>query len=198
MREPGAADSRSLSRFLRGPRRRPVPAPPPPPPIASRGAATTGCVAWLALLLAVLALALAAAAYRRTGGKVDDWLHHSGDQLQDVLERPLGRGQDAPGDSGVGTDLRRAVERAVARLQAERQAVAAERDPGGVRREVEKVRADLERAFSGAGGGERSRWQGLDAELGRLDQDLRAGGSRALGTLDGLVDNLRGVLRPSP
>jgi hypothetical protein len=151
-------------------------------------------VAWLALLLAVLALALAAAAYRRTGGQVDDWLHRSGDQLQDVLERPLGRGGDEPGDSGAGNELRRAVERAVDRLKAERQAVAAERDPGGVRREVEKVRTDLERAFSGAGGGARSRWQDLDSELGRLDQDLRSGSTRALGTLDRLLDNLRGVL----
>ncbi len=168
---------------------------------ASRGAAATGCVAWLALFLAVIALALAAAAYRRTGGQVDDWLHQSGDRLQDALARPLGAAHDALGSAGddggaggLGDDLRRAVGRAADRLQAERHAVAAERDPGGVRREVERVRADLERAFSGAGAPERSRWHDLDGDLARLDQELRSGSSRALGTLDGLLDRLRGTL----
>jgi hypothetical protein len=160
----------------------------------SRGAAGAGCVAWLALLLALAALLLAWSAYRRSGGRMNDWMQRPGEAVQDALGRPLDGARDALGHGRRETERQAALARAGAALAEQRGELEARRDLGAVRARVEAVRDDLARAFADAGATARARWRALDADLERLDAQLHEGSSRALATLDGLVERIRGAL----
>src|SRR3954463_12758290 len=87
-----------------------------------------GCVGWLALMLAVLALVVAWAAYKRTGGEV-------GTVLKDA-------GVESRGAAGADSDLTEGGG-VVARPRAGRRGRGAEgagdRTRGQVRRDVEQV-----------------------------------------------------------
>jgi hypothetical protein len=161
---------------------------------ASRGAAGVGCVAVLALLVALAALLLAWSAFRRTGGRLDDWLHRPGAAVDDALSRPLAGARDALGRSRRQADREAALAKAAGVLAEQRAEVETRRDLGTVRQRVEAVRQDLMRAFADAGSAARARWQEIDADLERLDAQLRQGSSRALSTLDGLVERMRNAL----
>ena len=145
-------------------------------------------MARLALLMAILALILSWAAYRRAGG-----------QLKDVWTDAT-RGTDlhvgSAGDSGEGSpagalDRQAALLKAQAKLLQHRAEVAGDRNLAQVERDVAEVRQSLERSYQSSGSSAKERWQGLDAELDRLEAQLRQGGSKALASLDAAVSKLR-------
>ena len=127
-------------------------------------------VAWLALLLAVAALLLAWSAFKRTGGEPRDlW----------------------GGGVTVGTPEGISLTEVRDRLQRHRPEVAGERNFQQVRQDVAKIRADLERTYRNTDAGAREQWRELDAELGRLQAQLRDGSSKAVDTLDAALAKLR-------
>lgn len=144
-----------------------------------------GCVAWLALIVAIAALVLAWSAYKRTGGDLDGVLKG----VTEDAERSV-RGVTSDGSDAVErqTDLARAR----ARLLGRRAEVEADRNLEQVRRDVAEIRESLERTYEDAGGGAKERWRGLDATLEKLEAQLREGGAKAVDSLDAAVEKIRG------
>jgi chromosome segregation ATPase len=143
-----------------------------------------GCVGWLALLLAGVALLVAWAAYKRTGGEIGTVLKDAGVQSR--------------GAAGADSDLAEWQEdlaQARDRLLGRRAEVAGDRNLEQVRRDVEQVRASLEQAYQKAGAA-KEQWKDLDADLERLEQQLKDGGSKALATLDQALAKLRDATSP--
>lgn len=127
-------------------------------------------VAWLALLLAILALLLAWGAYKRTGGELRDL-------VSDVT----------PAGTPKGIDLSEVR----ARLQRHRPEVEGQRNLQQVSEDIAEIRANLERTYRDAGAGAREQWRELDAELERLQAQLEDGSSKAVDTLDSALAKLR-------
>jgi len=135
-------------------------------------------MARLALLVAIVALVFSWAAYRRSGGELKQvW----NDAARGVAGFKLGE------DSNQQADLAQAR----ARLLGHRAEVAADRNLDQVRRDVADIRTSLERSFANAGAVTKDRWRGLDDDLGRLETQLRQGGSKALATLDSALEKIR-------
>lgn len=141
-----------------------------------------GCVAWLALIVAIAALVLAWKAYERTGGK-----------LPDVLEMPIGDSAQARDGGGIAGEVSESAEmaKARARLLARRAEVATQRNLQQVQDEVGEIRGELQRSYENAGTRAREGWAEVDADLERLQAQLRAGSSRAVETLDTALDKMR-------
>src|SRR4051794_22631049 len=147
-----------------------------------------GCVGWLALLLAITALVVAWAAYKRTGGEIGTVLKDAGVE---------GRGP-AGADSDLG-EWREDLVQARDRLLGRRAEVAGDRNLDQVRRDVEQVRTSLEQAYHKVGdkaGAAKEQWKDLDADLQRLEGQLKDGGSKALASLDGAISKLRDATSP--
>jgi hypothetical protein len=126
-----------------------------------------GGVAWLALIVSLVALFFSWKAYERSGGRLD------------LLDREVSVGTEAP-------DWREALAHARERLAEQRD----ELDSGNldkVREDVARIRQSLERAGAGA----RREWRDLDADLERLEGQLREGSSRARETLDSALEKIR-------
>jgi septal ring factor EnvC (AmiA/AmiB activator) len=145
------------------------------------GSKKSGCggLAWLALLVALVALWIAWSAYRRTGGSFDT-----------LVANPLAAPKaELPAEAEEG-DWRAALERARERLLNRRDEVAQDRDLEAVQRDIAEIRATLERAWHGAGAA-KEKWQDLDAELERLQGQVREKSEKAQATLDGLVQKMK-------
>jgi chromosome segregation ATPase len=143
-----------------------------------------GCVGWLALLLAAVALVVAWAAYKRTGGEIGYVLKDAGVESRGV----------AGADSDLG-EWREDLVQARDRLLGRRAEVAGDRNLEQVRQDVEQVRASLEQAYRKAGAAQ-EQWQDLDADLARLEGQLKEGGAKALSTLDQALAKLRDDASP--
>jgi hypothetical protein len=136
----------------------------------------------LALIVAILALAVAWAAYRRGGGEIGT--------LWDDLTRGTGRRVNVSLEDGSDTVERQSdLARAQARLLGRRAEVAGERNLQQVRRDVEEVRANLERSYRNAG--TKDHWRDLDRDLEHLQTQLREGSSKALATLDSALVKIK-------
>jgi ElaB/YqjD/DUF883 family membrane-anchored ribosome-binding protein len=140
-----------------------------------------GGPAWLALIVALAALWIAWSAYRRTGGTLDTL-------VANPLEAPAAA--PAPEVEADGGDWRQALADARERLLSRRDEVREDRDMEAVQRDIAEIRATLERTWKGAGEA-KEKWQALDAELERLQKQVRDGSERAQGTLDGLVQRMK-------
>ncbi|MES1211380.1 MAG: hypothetical protein ABUL63_03495 [Acidobacteriota bacterium] len=139
-----------------------------------------GGPAWLALLVALVALWVAWSGYRRTGGTLDT-----------LIANPLaGRTASAPPAEAERGDWRAALDRARERLLNRRDDVQQDRDLEAVQRDIAEIRANLEKAWRGAGEA-KEKWQDLDAELDRLQAQLSEKSERAKETLDGLVQKMK-------
>ena len=138
-----------------------------------------GGPAWLALLVALAALWIAWSAYRRTGGSFDTL-------VANPLEAPKA---ELPAEAEEG-DWRVALDRARERLLNRRDEVQEDRDLEAVQRDIAEIRATLERAWQGAGEA-KQKWQDIDAELERLQRQVRDGSAKAKETLDGLVQKMK-------
>jgi hypothetical protein len=137
-------------------------------------------MARLALLVAIVALIFSWAAYRRAGGDLKEvW----SDATRGAADFRVGIGDDVEQQA----DLARARDR----LLGHRAEVATDRNLDQVRRDVADIRAKLERSFGKAGAVTKDRWRGLDGDLGRLETQLKEGGSKALATLDSALDKIR-------
>lgn len=139
-----------------------------------------GGPAWLALLVALAALWTAWSAYRRTGGTLDTLL---------TLPAPQ-RSVEADRDDRDG-DWREALEGARERLLDRRDEVEQDRNREQVQREVAEIRAALERAYRDAGEGTRDTWRDLDAQLGRLEGQVRDGSAKAQETMEELLAKMK-------
>jgi hypothetical protein len=145
-------------------------------------------MARLALLMAVLALILSWAAYRRAGGQLKDvWTDATrGADLH--VGSAEGTGSDGP---AATLDRQADLLRAQGRLLQHRAEVAADRNLAQVGRDVAEIRQSLERSYQNAGAAAKGRWQGLDADLEHLEAQLRQGGSKALASLDSAIAKIR-------
>lgn len=132
-----------------------------------------GGVAWLALLVALAALFLSWKAYQRSGGRLADDL---------AFRSP---------DVSVEGDWRDELARARERLLERRDEIESEEDLAGVQRDVARIRESLERSFESGGAEAREGWRDLDADLERLQAQLKEGSSRALETLDSAVEKMK-------
>lgn len=140
-----------------------------------------GCLARLALLIAVLALVLAWAAWRRSGGRLDGlW--------DDVAGGSAARVEAGTDEAAAGWQA--GLERARVRLLERKAEVEGDRNLQQVREDVAEIRQSLERATE-AGAGIQEQWRDLDRELERLEIQLRDGSAKAKDTLDSVLDKLR-------
>ncbi|HJX27863.1 MAG TPA: hypothetical protein VJ885_08120 [Thermoanaerobaculia bacterium] len=139
----------------------------------------SGGPAWLALIVALAALWIAWSAYRRTGGTLDTLL---------ALSAPEWPARTVEADRG---DWRDALERALERLLEQRDDVGQDRNREQVQREVAEIRATLERAYRNAGEGASDTWRDLDAQLGRLEDQVRDGSAKAKGTMEDLLAKMK-------
>jgi hypothetical protein len=139
-----------------------------------------GCAGRLAVILAILALLVAWAAYRRAGGELrtlwGDLTNFKGGGVRVSLDK-----------SSDAVERQSELAQAQTRLLARRAEVAGERNLEQVREEVAEIRASLERSYQNASAGAKERWEDLDADLERLQGQLREGGSKALDTLDSVL-----------
>ena len=144
-------------------------------------------MARLALLVAIVALVFSWAAYRRSGGQLKEiW----SDATRGAASFRVGN----PVDDGAAALGRQAdLARAEGRLLGHRAEVAGDRNLSQVEREVAEVRRSLERSYRNAGAATQEKWQGVDAELNRLEAQLKQGGASALATLDSAVAKIRSV-----
>ena len=141
-----------------------------------------GCgTAGLALIIALLALWIAWSAYRRTGGSLDT-----------LVANPLGAATVSapPAEAEGGSDWRAELERARERLLNRRDEVQEDRDVEAVQRDIADIRAKLKRAWHGAGEAQQ-KWKELDADLDRLQGQVRDGGRKARETLDDIVRKMK-------
>jgi hypothetical protein len=138
----------------------------------------------LALILSILALLVAWAAYRRAGGELGTlWGDLTGLKGGGVHVN-LNGGSDA-------VERQSELAQARTRLLARRAEVAGERNLEQVRQEVAEIREGLERSYSNASAGAKERWEDLDQDLERLQGQLREGGSKALDSLDSALAKIR-------
>jgi hypothetical protein len=145
-------------------------------------------MARLALLVAIVALIVSWAAYRRAGGQLRDvWT----DAIRGTDLHLGSAGDGGDGGPAVALDRQADLLRAQGRLLQHRAEVATDRNLGQVERDVAEVRRSLERSYQNAGAAAKERWQGLDTELDRLEAQLRQGGSKALASLDAAVAKIR-------
>jgi ElaB/YqjD/DUF883 family membrane-anchored ribosome-binding protein len=139
-----------------------------------------GCLAALALLVALAALFVAWSAYQRTGGTF-------GQLTRGVksLDRPFDIGE-------IGnTDWKGALDKARERLQEHRPEVEDQRNLEQVRRDVAQIRESLEHAFHGTGTDAKEKWRGLDGDMQKLEAQLREGGSKARATFDEVLEKMK-------
>lgn len=128
-----------------------------------------GGIAWLALLVSLAALFLSWKAYERTGGRLKDL------DARVSVGDPVGEPEPA--------DWREELERARELLRR------GDLEP----EEVARMRESLARSFRDASEGTRRGWRELDADLERLQGQLRQGSSRAKETLDSAVEKMKRV-----
>jgi hypothetical protein len=142
-------------------------------------------MARLAFLMALAALVLSWAAYRRSGGELKDIVN---DATRGVAGLHLGSlvegGQE-------GLDHQADLAKAQSQLLQHRAEVAGDKNLAQVERDVADVRRSLERSYQNASEVAKGRWRGLDSELSRLEAQLRQGGSKALASLDAAVSKIR-------
>ena len=127
-----------------------------------------GGVAWLALIVSLVALFFSWKAYERSGGRVGD-----------VLDTQVSVGDESP------PDWRAALDEARETLDDARENLGGD--------DVARVRERLARSFEHAGEGARRGWRDLDSDLERLQGQLEKGGSRAKETLDETLDKMKRI-----
>ena len=143
-----------------------------------------GGPAWLALIVALVALWIAWSAYRRTGGTFDTLVANP---LAAVTEKTPPA--EAPAEAETG-DWREALANARERLASRRDEVRDDKDLEAVQRDIAEIRATLERTWRGAGEA-KEKWEDLDGDLERLQRQVRDGSEKAQETLDGLVQRMK-------
>jgi hypothetical protein len=95
-----------------------------------------------------------------------------------------------PAEAEGGSDWRAALDRARERLLNRRDEVQEDRDLEAVQRDIADIRANLEKAWHGAGEAQ-EKWQEIDSDLDRLQAQLREKSGQARETLDGLVRRMK-------
>ena len=139
----------------------------------------------LALILAVLALLVAVAAYRREGGELKTlWRDLTGDAG--------GRVRITEGTNG---DFSTWLARAKERLERHRPEVAGGHNLEQVRDDVADLRAKLERAYRDSGSTAKEKGKSVDADLERLEAQLKEKSDKALAELDATLAKIKEEMR---
>jgi len=133
-------------------------------------------VGWMALLLSIISLILAWAAYNRAG-------------------RDLGQ-QAVDQTVNVQQEIRQqvAIAEARARLSILQGRINAGLNREEAAREVTSIRNDLRDTFQNVTGEARANWQRIDTDLGRLETGVRQGSADALQTLENVVRELKNAV----
>ncbi|MES1245879.1 MAG: hypothetical protein ABUT39_30005 [Acidobacteriota bacterium] len=127
-----------------------------------------GGLAFLALIVSLVALFFSWKAYERSGGRIGD-----------VLDTEVEVGDESPPDWRAALDeARETLDKARENLEGD---------------DVARVREKLARSFRNAGEGAKRGWRELDSDLERLQGQLEKGGSRAKETLDETLDKMRRI-----
>ncbi|MEX0650161.1 MAG: hypothetical protein WD200_04105 [Candidatus Andersenbacteria bacterium] len=134
---------------------------------------TNSTIAWLALLVAVVALIFGVVAFNRSGRDVPVVVEEQAQETSEDIE------------------LNAARIRAETQLAALRARVAAGEGYEEVREEALEVRSDLEVAYANASVEARQQWQEIEPELEQLEAQLREESADALTALDSVLDRLR-------
>lgn len=129
-----------------------------------------GGVAWLALIVSLVALFFSWKAYERSGGRLDDL---------EVLNTEVEVGDESP------PDWRAAVDEARETLDKARETLGGD--------DVKRVREKLARSFENASEGTKRGWRGLDRDLERLQGQLEKGSSKAKETLDETLAKMKRI-----
>lgn len=145
--------------------------------MADAQANASGNVAWLALLVAVVALGFAVVAFNRSGRDVATVIR---EQTQDTAE-----------DIQLGA----ARIQAETRLASLRARIAAGESREEVGEEAQDVRADLEAAYANASVEAQQQWQEIEPRFEQLEAQLRDESADALAAFDRLLDRLRADIR---
>lgn len=145
-------------------------------------------VAWLALLVSLVALVLAWKAYRREGGVL---FGGTPPPVPAKVEEPLNRLDDRLGASRDSLERQLALTEARVRLLARRAEVNVDRNLDKMSEEVAEVRENLERSYESSSDQVRARWRNTDGELKKVQEDLKRGNQKALAELDRLLAKLR-------
>jgi hypothetical protein len=125
-------------------------------------------VAWLALIVSLVALFFSWKAYERSGGRVGD-----------VLDTQVSVGDESP------PDWRAALDEARETLDDARENLGGD--------DVARVRERLARSFEHAGEGAKRGWRDLDRDLERLQVQVEKGGSKAKETLDETLAKMKRI-----
>ncbi len=138
-----------------------------------------GGVAWLALVVSLVALFFSWKAYERSGGTIGEDLENLnpkvsvGDETPPDWQAELDRARDSLTKARESLDDKGA-------------------DLDKVREDVARLRENLSDTFKDASEGARDRWKDLDKDLEGVQSELREGGARAKESLDKALDKLRG------
>src|SRR6185295_121489 len=141
-----------------------------------------GGAAKLALLVAILALAVAWAAYRREGGELRT--------IWSDLTRSTSERAQVAADSD-GEDFRAWLKRAQERLQSRRGDVEKERNLQEVRKDVTEIRENLQRRYRDASAESKERWRSMDSDLARLQTEVEEKSSKMLEELDATLEKMK-------
>ena len=129
-----------------------------------------GGVAFLALIVSLVALFFSWKAYERSGGRIEDLK---------PLSTEVSVGDESP------PDWRAALDEARETLDEARENLGGD--------DVARVRERLARSFRHAGEGAKRGWRDLDSDLERLQGQLEKGSSRAKETLDETLDKMKRI-----
>ena len=129
--------------------------------------------AWLALLVAVIALGFSVVAFNRSGKNIGTIAE---EQTQEVAEE---------------AEQAAALAAAQARLVALRTQLAAERGYAETADEVQEVRGDLQEAYADASAEAQQEWRELDRQLETTEQAARNESAEAVGALERALELLR-------
>lgn len=136
----------------------------------------------LALILAILALLVAVAAYRREGGGLKTlWHDLTGDT----------GGQVRITSGSVPEDFRTWLAHARDRLERRRPEVAGGHNLEQARDDVADLRAKLGHASQNAGAEAKEQWKSVDDDLQRLDAQLKEKSDKALADLDATLAKMK-------
>jgi len=143
---------------------------------------TGGGAGRLALILAIVALLVAVAAYRREGGELKTLWH-------DLTGDSGGRVRITEGSPAE--DFRTWLAHARDRLERRRPEVAGGQNLEQVQKDVADLRAKLGRASQDGGAAAKEHWKSVDADLQRLDAELKEKSRKALAELDATLAKMK-------
>lgn len=134
-------------------------------------------VGWISLIIAVIALILGWTAFSRSDQDVTDEINANVVQARQELEQDF------------------ALLEARTRLAALRSKIIAEENYNKTANDIADIRADLRASYADASLETRARLDEMDADLEKLENDLRSGSANAIDAFQRALESLERVIR---